>query len=291
MTLLIDYLRLIRVPNLFTVPSNILVGISLGSDLTFSIHTVMQIIVSILLYMGGVALNDFYDFEVDKKQRPNRPLSSGRIPKRYALLLAIIAFGISLLLAYYVSTLGFSISILLIITIFAYDYKLKDGILGPMIMATARVLNILLGLSTYSNVIPYNSVSLLVLSDTFLFIFGISLLSRSEIGSHIPKLSISVVLAILMYIVSSIAFYIYLGLLKFDSVFSLIIFTTLIAVSLVKFYNTDKQQPQKIVRNLIMAIIVLDSIFLSGILGLIYGLAILPLLVPCIILSRKIYMT
>ena len=231
MTLLIDYLRLIRAPNLFTVPSNILVGISLGSDLTFSIHAVMQIIVSILLYMGGVALNDFYDFEVDKKQRPNRPLSSGRIPKRYALLLAIIAFGISLLLAYYVSTLGFLISILLIITIFAYDYKLKDGILGPMIMATARVLNILLGLSTYSNIISYNSVSLLVLSDTFLFIFGISLLSRSEIDSHIPKLSISVVLAILMYIVSSIAVYIYLGSLKFDSVFSLIIFAILIAVS------------------------------------------------------------
>jgi 4-hydroxybenzoate polyprenyltransferase len=287
----IDYFRLIRLPNLFTVPSNILVGISLGSDQTFSITMVMQIITSILLYIGGVALNDYFDFEEDKKQRPNRPLASGRIPKLNALFLATIAFGTSLLIAYYIGPLSFSISILLIVTIFGYDYYLKNSLIGPIVMATARVLNILLGLSTYSNTISYNSVTGLVLSDSFLYIFGISLISRSETHPKISKLSIGLVFIIMILIVSSLAVYIFLGSLKFDSLLNLMIFVLIVFFTLVKFYNTDKQQPQKIVRNLIMTIIILDSVFLSGILGLSYGLSILALLVPSIILSKKMYLT
>ena len=287
----IDYFRLIRLPNLFTVPSNILVGISLGSDQTFSITMVMQIITSILLYIGGVALNDYFDFEEDKKQRPNRPLASGRIPKLNALFLATMAFGTSLLIAYYIGPLSFSISILLIVTIFGYDYYLKNSLIGPIVMATARVLNILLGLSTYSNTISYNSVTGLVLSDSFLYIFGISLISRSETHPKISKLSIGSVFIIMILIVSSLAVYIFLGSLKFESLLNLMIFVLIVFFTLVKFYNTDKQQPQKIVRNLIMTIIILDSVFLSGILGLSYGLSILALLVPSIILSKKMYLT
>jgi len=252
---------------------------------------VMQIITSILLYIGGVALNDYFDFEEDKKQRPNRPLPSGRIPKLNALFLATIAFGTSLLIAYYIGPLSFSISILLIVTIFGYDYYLKNSLIGPIVMATARVLNILLGLSTYSNTISYNSVTGLVLSDSFLYIFGISLISRSETHPKISKLSIGSVFIIMILIVSSLAVYIFLGSLKFDSLLNLMIFVLIVFFTLVKFYNTDKQQPQKIVRNLIMTIIILDSVFLSGILGLSYGLSILALLVPSIILSKKMYLT
>ena len=52
-----------------------------------------------LLYMAGMVLNDVYDFEVDARRRPERPLPSGRITARRALAwgLASSAIGTAVL--------------------------------------------------------------------------------------------------------------------------------------------------------------------------------------------------
>jgi hypothetical protein len=42
---------------------------------------------------------------------------------------------------------------------------------------------------------------------------------------------------------------------------------------------------------MVTAIIVFDSIFVSGVVGIYYGLPILILVIPAIILSRRLYMT
>jgi hypothetical protein len=42
---------------------------------------------------------------------------------------------------------------------------------------------------------------------------------------------------------------------------------------------------------MVISIIVLDSVFISGSIGLYYGLATLLLIIPSIIFSRKLYVT
>ena len=37
-----------------------------------------------VLYASGTALNDVFDFEVDRAERPGRPLPSGRVSSRSA---------------------------------------------------------------------------------------------------------------------------------------------------------------------------------------------------------------
>jgi 4-hydroxybenzoate polyprenyltransferase len=56
----------------------------------------------ILLYMGGMALNDVVDLEVDRRQRPGRPLPSGRISpaaaRRFAIFCLLGGWAVTALL-------------------------------------------------------------------------------------------------------------------------------------------------------------------------------------------------
>jgi len=58
-----------------------------------------------------------------------------------------------------------------------------------------------------------------------------------------------------------------------------------------RFARFGANEAGQIVRNLVLSIIILDSLFVSGSIGLVYGLSILLFLIPAIILSRRFYMT
>lgn len=47
-------------------------------------------IASVSLYAGGVVLNDYFDREIDAKERPERPIPSGKVSKEFALLMGTI---------------------------------------------------------------------------------------------------------------------------------------------------------------------------------------------------------
>jgi hypothetical protein len=68
-------------------------------------------------------------------------------------------------------------------------------------------------------------------------------------------------------------------------------FSVIMAVTFYKIRKQDSPGIQLIVQNMILSIIVLDSTFLSGIRGIEIGLVVLVLLVPPLILARKMYMT
>ena len=71
-----NYLLLIRLPNTFTVPPDILVGyFVLGhQDSADALSLPLLIVSSVLLYISGIVFNDLFDLEEDKIDSPNRPL-------------------------------------------------------------------------------------------------------------------------------------------------------------------------------------------------------------------------
>ncbi len=89
------WLELARVSNLPTCVSNVLVGAAIGGvtcDIAWPAVGVVAVAV-MLLYVGGMALNDVVDHRIDLRQRPGRPIPSGRIPVRAAAGVAIVCLA------------------------------------------------------------------------------------------------------------------------------------------------------------------------------------------------------
>jgi 4-hydroxybenzoate polyprenyltransferase len=291
-----DYLILVRLPNLFTLPSNILVGFVIVSSLTIisSVQVLLLVTISILLYCVGLILNDLYDYNIDKKERPDRPLASGKITRRVAVGL-VTAFSIlALALSLIVSTPTFVISSILFALIFGYDKYLKKTQAGPFTIATARVMNVMLGASIgFSNIVSFPQFVILsfVLAITFVYVCLIGFVSRYEVYGFSKNIKLFLIPAIIASIIFLIVLFSFLGFFKYESLIILALFSFIMIIT---FYNIHKKDPvriQQMVQNMILSIIVLDSTFLSGIIGVEMGVAVLLLLAPLLILSRKMYMT
>ena len=87
------WLRLLRPPNLLTVPGDPIAGFVLatlaGAERSF-LFMIPAAGASLLLYVGGLVSNDCFDYSEDVRTRPDRPLPSGAVPRRSAMLVSIL---------------------------------------------------------------------------------------------------------------------------------------------------------------------------------------------------------
>lgn len=293
-----DYLALVRLPNLFTLPSNILVGMATVSSLAFTLTSFSQFLllvtISVLLYCVGIVLNDLYDFDIDKKERPNRPLPSGKISRRSAIVLVAIFSTLALILSLQVSFSTLVISSILFSVIFGYDKYLKNTYAGPFTIASARVMNILLGTSvSLRSVDSYSQIVTLtfILIITFVYVSLIGFISRYEVHGFSDNTKLLLPPAIVATVISSIILFTLMGFFKLESLIILSLFSFIMIISFSGIYRRDSGRTQQIVRNMILSIIVLDSTFLTGIIGIELGLVVLTLMAPLLVLANKMYMT
>lgn len=90
------FLRLIRPVNCIMMGFAVMVGASLVCHLNLSINLPLGFITSFTLTAASMAINDYYDRDIDAINEPQRPIPSGAIsPKEalfFALALSIIGF-------------------------------------------------------------------------------------------------------------------------------------------------------------------------------------------------------
>ncbi len=174
------YLQLVRLPNVFTAAADSLAGWLLVFG-TFAEpeRWVPLVLASMAIYAAGIALNDYFDIETDREERPGRPLPSGQVSRGFALGLAIALFSLGLLSA---ATSGSALSVgvacLLVICVVGYDSGLRKSVFGPQVMGACRGLNVLLGMSQAENF--GGPLAWLVAGSIALFIIGVTWISRSE---------------------------------------------------------------------------------------------------------------
>jgi 4-hydroxybenzoate polyprenyltransferase len=138
---------------------------------------------SIFLYAAGVVLNDVFDFETDARQRPHRPLPSGRVPLSVARWLGweLLLLGVALgwLAAFLADDLRPGLVALLLAGCVAlYDAVLKRTILGPPAMGACRMLNVLLGMSVAAG--SWRDEHWLVAAAIGTYIAGVTWFARRE---------------------------------------------------------------------------------------------------------------
>ena len=295
-----QYLTLFRLPNVFTAPSNILAGYYAVVEPANAsgLHLAILIICSILLYLSGIVLNDYFDIEVDRRERPLRPLPAGTVSKRKVLLIGIVFIIAANFISLLVSTSTFIIAAILSGTIVSYDYRMKYSVYGPGMMGAARALNVMLGsspifLTTVLNI--NNSARIAVVTvSLFVFVFAISRLSRKEIDEtdkvRTAKGSFLMIFAVLAIIIVSGL----VGVFLKDLFANLALFAIIMIITfkpLLQRQPLSSKDIQRTIKTMVLSIIVLDSAFVSGSAGTAYGLVTLMLIMPAVILSRKFYVT
>jgi len=96
------FLRLGRVSNLPTILSNVIAG-ALLSGADFSGNSIFLLALSFCaFYVGGMFLNDAFDADTDRVQRPERPIPRGEVERStvYAMGGALLVLGVMLVIGH-----------------------------------------------------------------------------------------------------------------------------------------------------------------------------------------------
>jgi 4-hydroxybenzoate polyprenyltransferase len=176
-------IELIRAPAALSVPGDSLAGAA-AAGWPFGGRSVALSASAVCLYWAGMALNDYADRELDSTERPERPIPSGRVSPRFALGLAagLTAAGIGIAGAVG-GRQALRVAVPLAATVWAYDLALKSTAAGPVAMAAARTLDVLLGAGGARSAA---SAALTVGVHTL----GITVLSRGEVhgaDARVPR--------------------------------------------------------------------------------------------------------
>lgn len=179
------YAQLVRLPNVFTAMADIvLAGVATAAILDHFGAFLCVLLASSLLYMAGMVWNDWFDLAQDRRERPGRPIPSGKIAPREAAIFGTIltvAGLIAALAADIVDSrpwLSINIAGLLVGSIFLYDGVLKKTWLGPYAMGACRFFNVLLGVSAAGSPMPAWGYALALCVG--IYIVGVTWFAKTE---------------------------------------------------------------------------------------------------------------
>ncbi|HEX6670631.1 MAG TPA: UbiA family prenyltransferase [Nitrososphaeraceae archaeon] len=293
---IINYFKLVRIPNIFTTFSNILLGYIFFTNIDhFDFYVIFELIsVSAFLYIGGMIQNDYFDIKIDEKERPSRPLPSNKISKKNALILIYLSFSYSIIISFIIGWYTLIITITMVTLISLYNKFLKNTIWGCINMGIIRSLNVLLGASQSIFFIAggmFDTRFIIPLLSEFLYVSSITILSWNETKNFVFDLQNSLPFIVIYVLIFTIGILIIVGTFNYSTLIPLIIFSCFIIYSHISLL-TKIATTQKSVSLLITMIVILDIIFMTDIMGVYFSLILaFVLIIPVIILSRRIYMT
>lgn len=194
-----------RPANIVTAIADVLAGVAISAyflQYTNEIYNLVPVVIlcfsTVGLYGGGVVFNDVFDANLDKTERPERPIPSGLITKAEAIFLGLSLLCTGIILAFFVnSTAGF-LSLSITASALAYDKWGKHlSLLGPINMGLCRGLNLLLGVSIIPSSIHSTWFVALV---PIIYIASITMISRGEVhgGSKSTLYSASILYMVVL---------------------------------------------------------------------------------------------
>jgi 4-hydroxybenzoate polyprenyltransferase len=297
------YLQLVRLPNVFTAMADILLGFLLThSSLAPWPQLALLLATSSLLYMSGMVFNDYFDREQDARERPFRPIPSGRVTARTALALGVGMLAAGVALGWATSAAAGAWRPGLVATALATAVVLYDGVLkktpvAPLVMGLCRTLNVLLGMSVSLG--AWTAPYLVVAGGVGLYITGVTIFARTEArASARAQLALGVIVLLAgIALVASLPAWVTGGEWPpFRVPGGWYVFWALLALSLgYRFARAivDPAPPlvQTAVRTGIFSLVVIDAAACVAVHDIAWAIVILLLLVPTLTLGRWIYST
>ncbi len=295
------YAQLVRLPALPTALADICLGaLAVGALPARWLPFLLLALASACLYSGGMVWNDFFDVEQDKRERPFRPIPSGKVSRRAAGLFgaALLTGGVlAALLAGSVLAAQVegarplaptALALGLVEAILLYDARLKRTWAGPLGMGACRFLNVLLGISISGTAPGPQALHLGVIVG--LYIVGVTWFARTEARTS-SQASLTGAAAVML---AAFALALPLPVLRQPQqatawAFPYLLVAVGFVVGLPVARAIGKPVPslvQEAVRRSLMGLILLDAVLATALVSW-AGLAILILLAPALYLSRR----
>ena len=192
-----SWLQLARVSNTPTVVSNSVAGAVLASAAPDPGAAGVVAGAMALFYTAGMILNDLLDYDVDVRERPERPLPSGDVSRPAALTAVISLFVAGEALLFLEGTEPFLAGLGLIALIVLYDVWHKGNPLSPVLMGACRAMVYFVAAFAVAGGVPTEvAVAAGVL---LLYIVGLTQVAKAEGGGVLAAWPLVAVLAAVGY--------------------------------------------------------------------------------------------
>ncbi len=290
------YLVLIRPANVITAIADIFAGIALSGAInlnhsTFPVWGALSLIVATAcLYAGGIVFNDVFDLELDRKERPERPLPSGQISREKAIWFGITLFIIASVVTIQLATISYLLALGIMICATSYDKYFKHTLVGgPLVMGLCRGLNLLLGIS----IVPDQVFEMWWIGSLpVLFIAAITLTSQGEVHGK-NRISVTVALGFDLMVACAIIYLAFLGYFQLLTVLPFLMIWLLMNLRAKGKAIIENTPPNvmKAVKMGVISLIPLDACYAAGSSYWWFGLITLLLLPLSLLLSRKFAVT
>ncbi|MDD8019402.1 MAG: geranylgeranylglycerol-phosphate geranylgeranyltransferase, partial [Bacteroidota bacterium] len=149
-----QYIALLRPSNFVITALSIFVSCILaGGTKAQFLQMMFASLGGALIGGGGMVINDIFDIEIDKINKPNRPLPSGAVTKFDAALFYAGLTVAGLMMSYSASWSAFLIAIFAVPTIFFYSYIFKSTpLFGNLIVGFLTGLAFIYGGAAVGNI-------------------------------------------------------------------------------------------------------------------------------------------
>jgi 4-hydroxybenzoate polyprenyltransferase len=292
---LFNYLALTRPANVITAISDIIAGVSIAGALSKTPLPVTSIIflaiATSFLYAGGIVFNDVFDLEIDKIERPERIIPSGKLTKKQAITFGLMLMIAGIFMSSLVSVFSGFTAVAIAFFALLYDKFAKHQlILGPLTMGFCRGLNLILGMSVLANnILPeFWYISFLPI----VFIAAITLTSQREVLGN-NKLSVIFALILDLIVAGTIVLMAKSGIMNFWNVLPFVALWLLINL-VAKSKAIRQNEPKNIMKAVkmgVLSLIPLNASYVAGFGDWKFGMAVLLLLPISIFLAKKFAVT
>ncbi|MEM4576165.1 MAG: UbiA family prenyltransferase [Candidatus Nezhaarchaeales archaeon] len=168
------YLELMRPANSLMAGVAAVIGFLIASDLSQGLFDVVKLLLlftsAFVLSSSSMAINDYFDREIDAVNQPQRPIPSGRVKPRKALAFSFTLLLLGIIISALVSTEAFVIALIACATFTTYSaYLKKKGLVGNVAVSLCVALTFIYGAA----VIGFSS-SLISLFSAMAFLANMS---------------------------------------------------------------------------------------------------------------------
>jgi geranylgeranylglycerol-phosphate geranylgeranyltransferase len=136
-----SYIQILRPGKSLMSVVFVLIGavVALGStrlvllgDISFSYGIFLAMLSFFLINGAGNTINDFFDAESNRMNKPERPIPSGRVSDRNAFFYSVVLFALGILLSAFINYICFIIAVINAVVLILYSKTFQEGVFSSM---------------------------------------------------------------------------------------------------------------------------------------------------------------